>query len=89
MLARDGHTCQYCGDYATQVHHLRHGYDLCDPHDLISVCRVCHDRVHGIVYTPAPLEGNPLGLWGSCVMLAAIFALLALSIFVVGFVVAR
>jgi 5-methylcytosine-specific restriction endonuclease McrA len=47
-LAWDKHTCQGCGDRATEVHHMtyaRLGDELLL--DLVSVCRSCHKKIHG------------------------------------------
>lgn len=49
-LKRDGYLCQGCLSVeASQVHHLtyeRLGNELFI--DLVSLCRTCHERVHGI-----------------------------------------
>jgi hypothetical protein len=45
-----GKTCNKCGDYATDVHHLRYpdvqGEE--ELKDLMVLCRSCHDAIHGI-----------------------------------------
>jgi hypothetical protein len=49
-LARTGGFCQFCGDYAEQVHHVKYpkqfGHE--HPHSLIPVCDRCHNIAHGI-----------------------------------------
>lgn len=45
VLNRDRHTCQYCGQFATEVHHLRYD-DWADPEVCLAVCRRCHERLH-------------------------------------------
>lgn len=49
ILKRDGNLCQRCKAYpATDVHHLTYA-NLGNepPEDLISVCRGCHEEIHG------------------------------------------
>lgn len=45
-----GKTCNKCGDYATDVHHLRYpdvqGEEKME--DLEILCRDCHEAIHGI-----------------------------------------
>lgn len=49
ILERDDHVCASCGGAATQVHHLtydRVGQEHDD--DLVSICRPCHEKEHGV-----------------------------------------
>lgn len=52
ILARDDHTCQHCGSTTRlQVHHLtyeHHGEEHLHPEDLLTLCRSCHEEVHGL-----------------------------------------
>ena len=48
VLVRDGYRCQ-CGAVATEVHHKNYdtvGNEALE--DLISLCRGCHEKRHGI-----------------------------------------
>lgn len=49
-LERTAGFCQYCGEIATQVHHVRYpkrfGHE--HPHSLIPVCERCHNISHGV-----------------------------------------
>ena len=47
ILKRDKNTCQGCGQYATQVHHLDYA-NLKDElyFQLIAVCETCHFKLH-------------------------------------------
>jgi 5-methylcytosine-specific restriction endonuclease McrA len=50
VLKRDNWRCVYCGGRATQVHHTRYAkYNIGrEPIEwLVSVCRECHDSIHG------------------------------------------
>ena len=47
VLNRDDETCQDCGEYATDIHHLTYenvGNEALA--DLVSLCRKCHHRKH-------------------------------------------
>lgn len=48
VMKRDNWTCVYCGNKATEVHHLRYARNIGkEPIDwLVSVCRNCHDKKH-------------------------------------------
>jgi len=48
VMKRDNWTCVYCGNKATEVHHLRYARNIGkEPIDwLVSVCRNCHDKEH-------------------------------------------
>lgn len=56
ILARDGHTCAYCGQPADTVDHLmpvkKHPDQAMNPENLISACRSCNSakgsRSHGV-----------------------------------------
>jgi hypothetical protein len=41
-----GWRCRYRNRIASQVHHLDYS-DLTDISMLVSVCKICHDRLHG------------------------------------------
>lgn len=51
VRARDGHRCRWCGrtNEATDPHHVRYRRGPSDDveENLISLCRRCHDFVHG------------------------------------------
>lgn len=49
-LSRTSGFCQFCGDFAAQVHHVRYPKQFGDehPHSLIPVCDRCHKTSHGI-----------------------------------------
>jgi hypothetical protein len=62
-LARAGYVCQYCGERpATEVHHLTYrsvGQER--PHDLLSVCQICHAKLHDLsAVIPEPANDNQL-----------------------------
>jgi len=49
VLRRDNWTCQYCGNKATQVHHLRYAKYKIGKEPikwLISLCASCHKKQH-------------------------------------------
>lgn len=49
VLRRDNWTCVYCGAKATQVHHTQYAKINIgkEPiHWLVSVCKICHQRLH-------------------------------------------
>lgn len=49
VFDRDKNTCQHCGGFATQVHHLTYKNVFKEPlEDLIAICRPCHEKEHGI-----------------------------------------
>ncbi len=50
-LDRTGGHCQFCGDFATEVHHVRYPKQFGSehPNSTIPVCRKCHDTSHGII----------------------------------------
>ena len=56
ILARDGHTCTYCGQTADTVDHIlpvrKHPDQAMNPENLISACRSCNSakgsRSHGV-----------------------------------------
>lgn len=52
VLARDNHTCQGCGVTTNlHVHHMtyeHHGSEHEHLDDLITLCEVCHCKVHGL-----------------------------------------
>jgi 5-methylcytosine-specific restriction endonuclease McrA len=50
VLERDGHVCQGClEEQPTEVHHMtyEHIYEEL-AYELVSVCRGCHERAHGL-----------------------------------------
>lgn len=47
VLARDEHTCTYCGDPANSVHSLDGGYHHADPDAYRAACVPCHGRLDG------------------------------------------
>ena len=48
VFKRDNWRCVYCGDRATQVHHLKYARNIgTEPIDwLVSVCHTCHNSKH-------------------------------------------
>lgn len=50
VLKRDQWVCLYCKGQATEVHHLKYARKIGrEPIDwLVSICRMCHDKWHGI-----------------------------------------
>ena len=47
ILKRDNHTCQWCKNPGSDVHHLTYkNWGNEKPEDLITLCRACHDRHH-------------------------------------------
>src|SRR6266850_2559061 len=49
-LARTSGFCQFCGNFAEQVHHVRYPKRFGEehPHSLIPVCERCHNASHGV-----------------------------------------
>ena len=49
-LIRTNGLCQFCGDYATQVHHVKYPkqFGAEHPHSLVPVCDKCHKISHGV-----------------------------------------
>lgn len=49
-LERTSGFCEYCGDVAIQVHHTKYPKKFGEenPHNLIPVCKRCHELSHGI-----------------------------------------
>lgn len=49
-LERTSGFCQYCGNVAAQVHHVKYPKQFGEehPHSLIPVCKRCHDISHGV-----------------------------------------
>ena len=50
VLERTSGFCEYCGDVAVQVHHAKYPkiFGEENPHNLIPVCKRCHELTHGI-----------------------------------------
>lgn len=50
VLDRSSGFCEFCGEIATQVHHAKYPKKFGDehPHNLIPVCKRCHELSHGI-----------------------------------------
>jgi hypothetical protein len=48
-LDRSTGFCEYCGDVAVNVHHVKYPkkYEENNPNNLVSVCKKCHDLSHG------------------------------------------
>ena len=69
ILARDGHTCAYCGQPANTVDHVlpvrKHPDQAMNPENLISACTKCNSakgsRSHGVFlarqFTPPVFSG--------------------------------
>lgn len=49
-LSRTEGFCQFCGDMASQVHHVKYPKRFGDehPHSLVPVCERCHNISHGV-----------------------------------------
>ena len=49
-LERTSGFCQYCGEVASQVHHVKYPKQFGEehPHSLIPVCERCHNISHGV-----------------------------------------
>lgn len=49
-LGRTSGFCQFCGEIATQVHHVRYPKRFGEehPHSLVPVCERCHNISHGV-----------------------------------------
>lgn len=49
-LVRTSGFCQYCGEVASQVHHVKYPKQFGEehPHSLIPVCERCHNISHGV-----------------------------------------
>lgn len=49
-LIRTNGLCQFCGDFATQVHHVKYPkqFGAEHPHSLVPVCDKCHKISHGV-----------------------------------------
>ena len=47
---RDKYTCQVCGekqgDYAFSIHHINYDKQNCDPKNLITLCKKCHQKTN-------------------------------------------
>ena len=58
-LVRTDGFCQFCGEIATQVHHVIYPKRFGDehPHNLIPVCERCHQLSHGRL--PMKTLNNP------------------------------
>lgn len=50
-LVRSSGGCQFCGDFATEVHHVQYpkqfGHE--HPNSTVAVCKRCHDTAHGVL----------------------------------------
>lgn len=53
ILIRDGKKCTQCGcKKLLNIHHLTYANHMKEhehPEDLITLCRVCHQKVHGLI----------------------------------------
>jgi 5-methylcytosine-specific restriction endonuclease McrA len=47
VMARDKFKCTYCGKPAITAHHLRYDQDWVNKAYVVSVCGVCHAKIHG------------------------------------------
>lgn len=50
MERTNGH-CQFCGDFATEVHHVQYPKQFGEehPNSTLPVCKRCHDTAHGVL----------------------------------------
>ena len=60
VFERDSYTCVLCNKAATDLHHViprrRGGQDL--PQNLVSLCRMHHDLVHGVRWIDLPEDAH-------------------------------
>jgi len=43
---RDNYICQICSQYGNQVHHIDYDKKNCNPGNLITLCRQCHQKTN-------------------------------------------
>jgi 5-methylcytosine-specific restriction endonuclease McrA len=43
---RDNYTCQECGQYGNQIHHIDYNKKNCELTNLITLCRSCHMKTN-------------------------------------------
>lgn len=50
-LERTSGHCQFCGDFATEVHHVQYPKQFGEehPNSTLPVCKRCHDTAHGVL----------------------------------------
>lgn len=50
-LERTSGHCQFCGDFASEVHHVQYPKQFGDehPNTIVAVCKRCHDTAHGVL----------------------------------------
>lgn len=50
-LERTSGHCQFCGDFATEVHHVQYPKQFGEehPNSTLPVCKRCHDTAHGVI----------------------------------------
>lgn len=50
-LERTSGHCQFCGDFATEVHHVQYPKQFGEehPNSTLAVCKRCHDAAHGVL----------------------------------------
>lgn len=57
-LERTSGHCQFCGDFATEVHHVQYPKQFGEehPNSTLPVCKRCHDAAHGVIKMAKELE---------------------------------
>ena len=69
-LKRDNKTCVCCEDKATQVHHINYNHVYQEKEkELISVCKNCHEGIHGnkvVYFGEFRADFGKLGLCQNC-----------------------
>lgn len=50
-LERTSGYCQFCGDFATEVHHVQYPKQFGEehPNSTLPICKKCHDTAHGVL----------------------------------------
>lgn len=50
-LERTSGHCQFCGDFASEVHHVQYPKQFGEehPNSTVAVCKRCHDTAHGVL----------------------------------------
>ena len=70
VLKRDNYTCVCCEDKATQVHHINYNHVYQEKEkELISVCKNCHEGIHGnkvVYFGEFRADFGKLGLCQNC-----------------------
>lgn len=47
LYLNENPNCEVCGNFASDIHHkAKRGKNLCNMETFMSVCRMCHNRIH-------------------------------------------